>query len=81
MHRDILTFSVCRKVFRQPGSEAGKIGCARGIAVDQAGDIYVAEQDTRRVQVFDQEGNLLRTYGGEGVVSASYHTQAQQINQ
>lgn len=37
------------------------------IAVDEAGHVYVVENDTLSVQVFDSDGNFLRSIGEPGV--------------
>lgn len=52
----------------------GKIGTtgngvfnnARGIATDKAGNVYVADTDNRRVQVFSKTGTFLRKWGTVG---------------
>ncbi len=46
--------------------EPGLFWGPRGIAVDEAGDVYVADTGNRRVQVFDAEGTFLRQFGGGG---------------
>ena len=57
-----------RKLFGRVGAEAGAVKCARDIAVDSEGNIFLAEQDTRRVQMFTLEGRLIRSFGTEGTV-------------
>ncbi|MGC1164773.1 MAG: hypothetical protein WA862_01560 [Solirubrobacterales bacterium] len=48
------------------GTSAGQFGGLRGgIAVDEAGDVYVADMENTRVQKFDAEGNFLLMFGGE----------------
>ena len=37
-----------------------------GIAVDGAGNVYVADRDNHRVQVFDGESRFLAKWGTEG---------------
>jgi sugar lactone lactonase YvrE len=39
---------------------------ARGIAVDDAGSVYVADTDNKRVQAFTAKGAFLRKWGSEG---------------
>ena len=39
---------------------------AWGLAVDARGGIYVAEYGNHRIQVFDDQGNYVRTLGSEG---------------
>jgi NHL repeat len=47
-----------------PGAGNGQFYPARGIAVDQAGDVFVTDAD--RVQKFDTNGNFLLTWGTNG---------------
>jgi hypothetical protein len=47
------------------GAGAGELGQATGIAVDEAGDVFVKEIDNRRVQKFDSAGRFLLMFGGE----------------
>lgn len=37
-----------------------------GVAADQSGRVYVADQGTQGVRVFDSAGNFLRAFGGAG---------------
>ena len=39
---------------------------ARGVAVDLAGNIYVADTLNNRIQIFDSVGNLLNNFGSLG---------------
>jgi streptogramin lyase len=41
----------------------GTLGSPHGIAVDQQGDVYVADTDNSFVRKFDNAGGLLTTYG------------------
>ncbi|HUC07805.1 MAG TPA: hypothetical protein VMR96_06920, partial [Solirubrobacterales bacterium] len=44
----------------------------QGIAVDQSsGDVYVTDQNNRRVQQFDSNGNFIRAFG-QGVVASGF---------
>jgi DNA-binding beta-propeller fold protein YncE len=49
------------------GRVAGDYGFAQpfGLALDQAGNVYVGEPPARRVRVFSPAGALLRQFGGE----------------
>ena len=38
----------------------------RDVAFDSAGNVYVADFDNHRIQVFTAEGQYLRQFGGEG---------------
>lgn len=46
---------------------AGDYGFAQpfGVALDQAGNVYVSEPPARRVRVFTPDGQFLRQFGGE----------------
>jgi hypothetical protein len=64
------------------GSGAGQFDRPDAIAVNSAGDLYVAESSNHRVQKFDSEGNFLLTFGdgvdattgGDVCTAASEHT-------
>ena len=42
------------------GSEPGQLSTPHNMQVDRDGNVYVADRDNRRIQVFDSDGNLLR---------------------
>ena len=44
----------------------GQFNNPKGISVDRAGNVYVAETINHRVQVFDSSGRFLRKWGSEG---------------
>jgi DNA-binding beta-propeller fold protein YncE len=44
----------------EPGNGPGQFNTPHSIAVDEAGNVYVADRGNRRIQVFDGEGNFLR---------------------
>ncbi len=46
--------------------EAGQLRSPWGIAVDQAGDVYVTDTGNHRVEKFDREGNFITQWGGFG---------------
>jgi sugar lactone lactonase YvrE len=48
------------------GSGNGQFVNAAGIAVDDAGNVYVADTDNNRVQVFSASGKFLRKWGSTG---------------
>ena len=48
------------------GGGDGEFRAPRGMTVDSAGDVYVADTDNDRIQVFDSDGNFLRKWGSEG---------------
>src|SRR5262245_33741500 len=39
---------------------------ASGVAVDKSGNVYVADQDNTRIQVFTAKGGFLRKWGSRG---------------
>lgn len=43
----------------KPGSEPGEFDLPHSIAIDRAGKVYVADRGNSRLQIFDQQGNLL----------------------
>ena len=52
--------------FGQQGQGQGEFTDPRGVAVDAEGNIYVADTNNHRVQVFDANGNYLRGWGSQG---------------
>jgi DNA-binding beta-propeller fold protein YncE len=48
------------KSWGKPGNEPGQFNTPHSIAVDAAGNVYVADRGNRRIQVFDGEGKFLR---------------------
>ncbi|MBI4888959.1 MAG: hypothetical protein HY824_17805 [Acidobacteria bacterium] len=48
------------------GTATGQFRVVKGIAIDAAGLIYVADRDNRRIQVFDAEGNFKTQYRNVG---------------
>ncbi len=47
----------------EPGSGPGQFNLPHGIAVDSAGQVYVADRENSRVQVFTPGGEFLREWG------------------
>ncbi len=47
------------------GSGAGQFSNARGVAVDAAGNVYIKDAASLRVQKFDSAGRFLLMFGGE----------------
>lgn len=48
------------KSWGEPGSGPGQFNVPHSIAVDDAGNVYVADRGNRRIQVFDGDGKFLR---------------------
>jgi uncharacterized protein (TIGR03663 family) len=48
------------------GSEPGLFRAPKGLAMDGQGNVYVADSQNHRIQVFDGSGVLLRQWGQEG---------------
>jgi hypothetical protein len=48
------------KSWGSKGTESGKFGSVRGIAIDAQGNVYVADGGNKRIQVFDTDGNYKR---------------------
>lgn len=42
------------------GTDAGKFNVAHGIAVDAKGQLWVADRENSRIQIFDQDGNFVK---------------------
>jgi len=48
------------KSWGEPGSGPGQFSTPHSIALDNAGNVYVADRGNRRIQVFDSDGKYLR---------------------
>jgi DNA-binding beta-propeller fold protein YncE len=48
------------KSWGEPGDQPGQFNVPHSIAVDAAGNVYVADRGNRRIQVFDGDGKYLR---------------------
>ena len=48
------------------GSGPGEFNEPRGLSADARGNVYVADTKNSRIQVFDREGEFLRTFGRRG---------------
>lgn len=52
--------------FGKQGSSVGMFNCPWGVAVSDADEIAVTDQLNHRVQIFDSNGNFLRSFGRQG---------------
>jgi uncharacterized protein (TIGR03663 family) len=53
-------------IWGSQGKGNGQFQDPRGIAVDQAGNVYVADSGNHRIQKFDSNGKLITQWGSEG---------------
>ena len=56
----------------QADAEPGVFWGPRDIALDQAGQVYVADTGNKRVQVFSAEGEFVTQWGGGGVIAGRF---------
>ena len=54
------------------GTGAGQLAYPRGLAVDQQGEVFVANTGNDRIDVFDRGGQLLRSFGLSGRASGQF---------
>jgi len=54
------------KTWGTQGSGEGQFANPRGVGVDAAGYVYVADSGNHRIQKFDEEGDHLLTWGSQG---------------
>ena len=52
--------------FGRQGSDKGQFQYPKGIAFGKYGNIYVADNGNRRIQIFNEEGRYLSMLGGKG---------------
>ncbi len=52
--------------FGGSGSGIGQLNTPNGIAVDTAGNVYVADADNDRIQKFDDDGTFITKWGSHG---------------
>jgi tripartite motif-containing protein 71 len=56
------------------GKLPGQLAFVRGIATDRSGNVYVANTGDDRVDVFDLNGRLLRSFGTSGRAEGQFNT-------
>jgi uncharacterized protein (TIGR03663 family) len=49
-----------------PGNGPGQLRAPKGLALDAEGNLYVADSQNHRIQVFDANGGFLRQWGSQG---------------
>lgn len=54
-------------VWGAPGGGPGQFLAPKGLARDGEGQVYVADSQNHRIQVFDGQGQFVRAWGSEGV--------------
>jgi tripartite motif-containing protein 71 len=54
------------------GSDDGQFISSAGIAVDEAGHVFVADFGNYRIQVFTNEGNFLTKWGSKGSANGQF---------
>ena len=55
------------------GSGDGQFSAPRGIAVDDSGNVYVADTGNNRIQKFDNNGNFLLKWGSAGTENGQFN--------
>lgn len=55
------------QVWGSQGKGGGQFQDPRGIAVDEAGNVYVADSGNHRVQKFDSNGQFITQWGSQGI--------------
>ncbi len=57
---------IFRRTFGEEGSGAGKLLKPHGVAVDETGNVWVADTGNNRLEEFGPEGKLIREFGTKG---------------
>lgn len=56
------------------GHGDGELDHPSDVAIDPAGNVYIADTDNERIAVFDAQGKFLRNFGGPGPYPGLFHT-------
>ena len=64
---------VAQQAIGAPGKDPGQLDQPRGIAVDQQGNVYVADTGSHRIEVFKNDGTPLRTIGTFGSAAGQFN--------
>ncbi len=69
--RAIVMFDVPGKDYKLIGTEdgPGRLRKPIGIAIGKSGNIYVADNSAKRAVVFDKDGNFLRAFAGQNLMT------------
>lgn len=59
-------------IWGSPGREPGQFMAPKGMALDRAGNLYVADSQNHRIQVLDAQGRLIRVWGSEGTAPGQF---------
>ncbi len=62
-----------------PGARPGQFDTPHSIVVDQAGLIYVADRQNRRIQIFDDDGNYIKEWAYKGLPCGLHFTKDHQL--
>jgi DNA-binding beta-propeller fold protein YncE len=63
--RAVLVFDIPEQRFFKIGEgDVGQLAVPLGLDVDEKGNLYVVDNSTKNVQVYDRDGKFLRTLGG-----------------
>ncbi len=66
VQRAVLMFDPPHHEFKIIGNEGpGALGKPIGITTGKDGTLYVADHSSKRIMVFDEDGNYLRSFGGD----------------
>ncbi len=57
-----------------PGSADGQFNSPRGIAVNGAGEVYVADGNNNRIQKFGSDGAFISKFGGPGSADGQFNS-------
>eukprot|EP01102_Stenamoeba_stenopodia_P012198 TRINITY_DN381_c0_g2_i4.p1 TRINITY_DN381_c0_g2~~TRINITY_DN381_c0_g2_i4.p1 ORF type:complete len:782 (-),score=151.34 TRINITY_DN381_c0_g2_i4:1447-3447(-) len=60
--RDYSRLTTSSRIIAEPGSGIGQLKYPEGIALDTAGNIYVADRNNKRIEVFRKDGSFLRQF-------------------
>jgi tripartite motif-containing protein 71 len=56
------------------GALSGELASARGLSVDAAGNVYVADASNNRIQKYDSEGSPLLTWGKDVILAGPHNS-------